>query len=116
MLVALQVLCVLPALGEVEMDIEMMENRLRKEYGYPPKGAELVARQLSQLNPKLFDEFMRWWESGKIPEIEIEGYTLTRLMREHRMNPIASFLTLDWLLRDPEKAKASLEKGHDRIE
>lgn len=31
------------------------------------------------------------------------------------MNEVAGFLTLDWLLREPEKAIASLKKGHDTI-
>jgi hypothetical protein len=97
------------------MDTEIIKGRLTKEFGYPPKGAELVAHQLLQLNPRLYDEFTIWWQNGIVPEIEIEGYTLKRLMNEHSMNPIASFLTLDWLLRDPEKAKASLEKGHDHV-
>ena len=27
------------------------------------------------------------------------------------MNPIGAFITLDWLMREPEKAKEALNKG-----
>ncbi len=31
------------------------------------------------------------------------------------MKPPAALLTLDWLLREPDKAVASLRKGHDWV-
>jgi len=36
-------------------------------------------------------------------------------MNEFDMNPIAGFLTLDWLMKEPEKAKLTLEQGYDTI-
>ncbi len=97
------------------MDIENIKTRLMQEYGYPAKGADLIVQQLTQLDHRLRDPFTRWWETGAEPAIEVEGYTLERLIIEQGMNPVASFLTLDWLLRDPGKAKASLRKGHDQV-
>ena len=43
-----------------------------------------------------------------MPKLSIAGYTLQRLIDEHGMLPVAAFLTLDWLLRDPARATASL--------
>lgn len=97
------------------MEIEKIKSRLVQEFGYSEKGAELVARQLAQLDPKLADAFSRWWRDGSTTDIEIEGFTVQRLMNEHRMNPIAAFLTLNWLLREPNKALISLAKGHDSV-
>ena len=60
--------------------------------------------------------FLQWWQTGVLDRtLEIAGYTLTRLIHGHAMSPIAAFLTLDWLDREPENAKASLGRGHDQI-
>jgi len=97
------------------MEIEKIKSRLIQEFGYSEKGAELVTRQLLQLDPKLADAFARWWQDGNTTDIEIEGFTMQRLINEHDMNPIAAFLTLDWLIREPNKALISLAKGHDSV-
>lgn len=89
--------------------------RLIDEYNYPTKGAQLVATKLEALTIEVRPYFERWWAGGPIPNLQIERYTVRRLMEEHGMNPIAGFLTLDWLVREPEMALASLKKGHDKI-
>jgi hypothetical protein len=90
-------------------------TRLTDEFKYPAKGAQLVATKLQALTLEIRPYFEAWWFGGPIPDLQIEGFTVRKLMEEHGMNPIASFLTLDWLAREPEKALASLRKGHDKI-
>lgn len=90
-------------------------HRLTTEFGYPPKGAQIVAEKLANCTPQIQATFTKFWETGEISVMEVEGYTVSRLMAEHGMKPIAAFLTLDWLIREPEKAKASLKKGHDVV-
>lgn len=75
----------------------------------------MVVTRLLNLEPPLQDDFERWWREGTIPTTEIEGFTVTRLAREQGLKPIAAFLTLDWLIREPAKAKAAVLQGHDRI-
>ncbi len=89
--------------------------RLTEEFKYPKPSVELVADKILNLQPSLQTEFQQWWRTGDVPTIEIEGYTTAELMSKHGMNPIAALLTLDWLIREPEKAKASLKRGHDQI-
>jgi len=48
-------------------------------------------------------------------QFEIEGYSMNRLLTEHNMTPIAAFLTLDWLMREPAIALASLNKGRESL-
>jgi hypothetical protein len=99
--------------------ITMNENelipRLISEYKYPPKGAQIVAEKLVNSSQQVNQAFNVFWETGEVPELEVEGYTISRLVKEHRMTPIAALLTLDWLIRDPEHAKKSLKKGHDIV-
>lgn len=97
------------------MEINQVKDRLVREYGYSSSGVEIIAAQLLRLEPQLSAAFEEWWNSGNVPKAEIEGYSFERLQNEHGMNPIAAFLTLDWLLREPEKAKVALSKGHDRL-
>jgi hypothetical protein len=89
--------------------------RLQSEYGYPLKGAQLMAEKLVACQPVIKGAFMKWWQAGEFTPLEVEGYTWNQLMEKHGMKPLAALVTLDWLLREPEKAKQSLRKGHDFI-
>lgn len=89
--------------------------RLIQEFGYPRAGAELIAGKLINSCEIVWDSFWAWWQSGETPKIAVEGYSVASLAEKHSMKPIAAFLTLDWLTREPELAKASLHKGHDRV-
>lgn len=96
--------------------VEDLLPRLENEFGYPQSGAKLVAEKLVICDPLISGAFWEWWQTGKAKlELEIEGFSLARLMNEHQMKPIAAFLTMDWLLREPQKAATSLRRGHDNI-
>lgn len=86
------------------------------ELGYSPHAADIVARELIEAAPRVRDVFFQWWETGKIAELEVEGYSVQRLMDERNMNPVAACLTLDWLIKEPEAALASLARGYDWVE
>ena len=89
--------------------------RLKSELGYTQAGAQLVLHDLEESDPRIQSAFHEWLRSGALPAIVAEGYDVPRLMREHSMNIIAALLTLDWLLREPQRAISSLRKGHDRL-
>ncbi|HAQ37888.1 MAG TPA: hypothetical protein DCQ58_05205 [Saprospirales bacterium] len=56
----------------------------------------------------LFDD---WLEYGNEPEITVENYTYRMLIDTFEMKPIGAFITLNWLIIEPETAKAALAKG-----
>ena len=89
--------------------------RLMKEFGYPENGARLVADDLVGCSDAIWDIFWDWWQGGELRPYSVEGYSASDLMSERGMNPIAALLSLDWLIREPEQAKESLRKGHDRV-
>jgi|WetSurMetagenome_2_1015567.scaffolds.fasta_scaffold627208_2 hypothetical protein len=97
------------------MNANELIPRLTSEFDYPLKGAQIVAEKLANVSPQMKEIIAKFWDTGEIPSIEVNGYTFSRLAQEHNMKPIAALLTLDWLIRDPEKAKASLKKGHDSV-
>lgn len=95
---------------------EEIVARLVSQWHYPAPGAVGVADRLTQLSPQLREAFAAWWSGQNEPEVEVEGYTFDHLVRGHGLNPIAAYLTLDWLARDPVRAREALQTGHDRIE
>jgi hypothetical protein len=97
------------------MDFERLLERLTNDLGYPSAGAPLLARKLQQASPLIQEAWRAWSETGSLPALSVGGNVVERLAREHGMKPVAALLTLDWLLREPGRARASLEKGHDRL-
>ncbi len=93
---------------------ELLE-RLQGEFAYPKAGAEMVASKIMNLQPALRDDFVKWWKSGEIPVLEIEGISMSVLLKQHKLNPIGAFLTLDWLIREPEKAAQAIARGYDKV-
>src|SRR5258707_7292228 len=90
-------------------------QRLVDEFEYPEIGALLVADRLAAVTGSLADQFAEWWRNGTSPDLSVQGYTFGSLTERGGMNPIAAFLTLDWLERDPQRATTSLRRGRDRI-
>ena len=91
-------------------------ERLTNEWGYPAYDAELMAEDIERLQPMLREPFEHWWNTGELPTVEVEGYTAASLTTEHDLTPPAAMTTLDWLLREPEVAKATIQRGYDRID
>jgi hypothetical protein len=101
--------------GSVELRLDTIRTRLTREFGYSESGARIVAEKLIACSPQIKSAIAVWWNTGDLTDLEIEGFTVQRLMEQHGMKPIAAFLTLDWLVREPERARASLARGHDRV-
>lgn len=78
--------------------------------GYDAKSASLVASELQNVTPSL-RPLVEAWLNGEQRDYEAEGYTLQGLMDSRRMTYPAALLTIDWLLKEPAKARASLLRG-----
>lgn len=89
--------------------IEILEW-LISEYEFSPEHAEAIAARLLDSAPALRGAFLRWWVTGKIEEIEVDGYTLHGLVHEQGMHPIGALLALSLLTIDPEAARLELER------
>jgi hypothetical protein len=96
-----------------EPDLSMLlVNRL----GYSRADAHGMIAELIAMQPAIKAAFLRWWMGGVITDTpEIEGHTARSLMQEHNLNPVAAFLTLDWLATEPEIAKQAIRDGYDEI-
>lgn len=95
-------------------------HKMEKEYiisvlqqrGYDNRTANLVTPDLLSLATPLNVYFQNWLNDVQcIQDYSACGYSIFSLMKERGMNYPAAILTIDWLLKEPEKATASLKKG-----
>jgi len=72
-----------------------------------------VVEKLNVMLPNIYVAFETWFNTGKEADVEVEGYNYASLKaKDANMNPIAIYLTLDWLAREPIRAKAALERPY----
>lgn len=99
------------------MNIEAIKARTLEKYPevYTEENIEGILQKIEDLPPELREGLDKFLETGETPDIEVEGWTVEKLKEERGLNEIASILALDWLGREPEKAKETLKRGFDRI-
>lgn len=78
---------------------------------YPDYMLEQTADKVERMDERIKAAFEEWVDSNFIPTIEIEGWSYNKLVEKFKMRPVAAFLALDWLTRDPEKASKALKRG-----
>lgn len=93
---------------------ELLEKILTQFPTYQEQ-KETIDGKLNLLAPDIKNSLEEYFNTTTISNIQVEGYTLQKLMEKHGMNIVAAHLTLDWLRKEPIKAMASLKKGHDLI-
>lgn len=78
---------------------------------YPDYMLEQTADKVEHMDERIKVAFEEWVDNNVIPTIEIEGWHYDKLVEKFRMRPVAAFLALDWLTREPEKAAKALKRG-----
>lgn len=85
--------------------------RILKEEGYPDFMLEKTTDKIEAFSSVVQKAFEEWCNNKQQPNIVVEGFAFTDLVTQWGMKPIGAFITLDWLLREPENAKNALTKG-----
>lgn len=78
---------------------------------YPDYMLEQTADKVERMDERIKAAFEEWVDNDVIPTIEIEGWSYNKLVEKFKMRPVAAFLALDWLTREPEKAAKALKRG-----
>jgi len=78
--------------------------------GYDIKTASIVASELVLVDDSL-QPLVEKWLDGNETDYECHGYSIYGLKMSRGMTYPAALLTIDWLLKEPEKALASLKRG-----
>lgn len=91
-----------------------MKNKIYStliENGYSEKSANLVTEDLLHLSTPLNEYLVDLIEKGICKNFVSEGYSITDFMEKRKMKYPAALLTMDWLIKEPERAKESLKRG-----
>lgn len=90
--------------------LEILEILMQR--GYTQRNASLVAEEMVNIAPQLQQYLEAWLMDKSYNEnYEVGEYSLKRLQEERRMNYPAALLTMDWLIKEPEAALSSLNRG-----
>lgn len=82
------------------------------ERGYDENSARLIAAELTMLHKPLDAYLEKWVQNGTdITDYSVNGYSIKQLMAERGMTYPAALLTMDWLIKEPDAAVASLKRG-----
>lgn len=81
------------------------------ERGFPEKQAISVASDLQAIDPALQNGLQSWLADQTETDFLIEGFKLSDLKQKFDMTYPAALLTMDWLIKDPELAKKSIQRG-----
>lgn len=85
----------------------LVKNLIQK--GYDEKSANLVAKDLLELDSPLNGYLRKWIEEEIITDYTIDNYSIVGLMHERSMTYPAALSTMDWIIKEPEKALKSLK-------
>jgi len=81
---------------------------LRERFSYSPAVADTIATELRALPRELRTAATRYLWSGDVQADGVGAYDAPRLIDEFDMVPIAAFLTLGWLIREPAQMKQAM--------
>lgn len=99
-----------------EFTPEALTNLLVRRYGYDAADASGMVPELMAMQPAIKTAFLKWWMTGVLPdEPKYEGYSALSLAVAHDVQPVAAFLTLDWLATDPQTALQAIKGGYDQV-
>ncbi len=81
------------------------------ERGFPEKQAISVASDLQAIDPALQNGLQSWLADQTETDFLIEGFKLSDLKQKFDMTYPAALLTVNWLIKEPELAKKSIQRG-----
>ena len=84
---------------------------LTEKYDYPISYVDQVANKIEEFEPiwrKAFEKFIKY---GTFADDEIHGYSIAKLIGEMELTPVAAFLTMDQICKNPEKTIKMLKRG-----
>lgn len=93
--------------------MENMENKIRNLNIYSEENIEFLMGKIGETTPEIFMAISQWLETGKMTETIVEDIRFLDLVEKFKMNPIAAYLTLDWISRSPIEAKLAIKKEYE---
>lgn len=82
-----------------------------KNLGYTSREIEFAFIELDKKESSVRSAIIKWLKTGVETDLKADKYTLKGLIRDRNLNFMAAAFTIDWLIRDPKSASASIERG-----
>lgn len=82
-----------------------LKKYLVEKLEYTPHEAVATIKDIRHMKNDLRAAFYEWFTTSKIPEGELNGVNFHALMEAKKLNPVATFLTIDWYCKEPALAK-----------
>ena len=89
---------------------EKLRELLVEKYDYKNSQVDAIVEKIGRFSPKVAAAFENWLNTGKTDDTAIEGYTVDAIIAKKPMKIVGAYLTLDWLEREPDMAKAALDE------
>ena len=86
-------------------------SSILQERGYSEKHSVKVAADLQNIDDRLKILLNKWLVSEEENDCYVEGFSLLELKRKFDMTYPAALLTMDWLIKEPENAIRSINRG-----
>jgi hypothetical protein len=83
---------------------------LNREFEYTDDEARMTAEDLLSMRPELITAMERWLRDRIDPDLSAEGITTSWLIGSRGYNPLSALLAMDWLGREPERARKLILK------
>lgn len=93
----------------------ILKTDLIREFGYSPEKAKQTIGRLRKMDPEILHLFLEWYKTKKLPGDPVNGVTIRELMEHDGLNPVAVFLALNWVKRDPQTARYALSHPVDAV-
>lgn len=97
--------------GEARRWTEILRNE-----GYSKAGAKSAAEKIVGMDAELRVSLQKWLDHRELDHLAVDGISLLELTETLGYREIAAFLILDWLKREPDKAKEALCNVIDKNE
>lgn len=92
--------------------MEDIKSIILSRFGCSEQDAEHITSKLEQMDKALVPMFERWARDMEYSNTEeYAGYSVDSLQRDYGMNFVAALLTIDWIIKDPQKAIPALQAG-----
>lgn len=92
------------------MDKNNITKILVEREGYTEKKAILLANECQNISEELRPLLKKWLQNASVMEdFTTHGYSLLNMMQQRGMHYLAALLDMDWLIKEPGKAKPVID-------
>ena len=90
---------------------DFVKKLLARCNDYSAAEANFLFTELGHKTESAKHAIEKWVSSGEKTILRAQNWTSSNLEKEYTMNYIAAFLTIDWIIREPNMAEKALKRG-----